>query len=1566
MSFSKSSTGGGAGGAVSSLVVTQTAHGFTVPQVVYLDDSDSLYKLAKSDVLATANAIGVVTQINSVNTFSITCAGIEEVFTGLTEGETFYVSSTVAGGISNSEPNISRPVLNALSATKAYIFTDAIERERAGGNDTEVQWNNNGVLDGDPSFTYIEATKLVTMEDLVINNDLVVKGTTTSVNSETLNVGDNHILLNAGNTLLTSETGGMVVNTGVIGSVQTVAGAFVPGVASTSNPSVTLAGGTFATNDIVEVSGSIHNDGVYEVLSFATNVLTVRGIGNTPTVEDFVNNQFTTESAAGKVVKVNVTVLMANDDGDRKWGEATGSTTSIANPFEFDYFNEGNLPYVVGKAGGGTVYQYNTIQSAIDAVEADSAVDHVIAIMPGIYTENLTILTATGLNLTSLGAEPSSVVVTGDVSITAAPSSSIISMDGIRVVGAITTLGTTKLDLTLNRIQNVGTGSQVFAWGNTNSDSNLTCLHCTFIEAGSATAALERTAGTPAVTLIDCVIDGHLDFSGVNGGSIEAQNLVVFDGEIDLSNTTLVSRFINLTVRSIGTNAALDLTSTGGCIVIGGLIDVPGGGNAVTPATGANFTFANIATSSGTILDTDMGTRLATDGVTLKSDGSGGEDYLDDAGGYSVPKSIFNSDGVVTATRLVDIPSGRNLNFRAFNTATLPTATGEGQLVLKEDLLFMACKVLNGAGGTISIKEIRITPASMLVTDSSDEIGFVYAADYSANYTARSLVDKGYVDTTTVQSITGGTNINVSGTLTVPIVNLDAAITGVSVNGVTLTTAGSATDFLNATGAYSVPANIYNADGVTTGNRIVSIPSSSNLTLSAINTALLSTATKAGTLVVKDDAVSLAQAVMDGAGGETSTQKIVLDDTNGMVVTDSTNSTGLVYALDYSANYTVRSLVDKNYVDTSTVQSITGGTNINVTGTATVPVVNLDAAITGTSVNGVTLTTGGSATDFLNATGAYSAPASIFNSSGNISATRVVNAPLGRMLSFNAFDVNNFSDSGEEGFLQVVSSKVGVGYLDLDGAGGINGLSQITIDATGMVVTDSINNKGFEYSIDYSSNFTDRSIIDKGYADLGHLSRVESGAANLTSSGKPILAVTDSSAPRTVTIAASDVVEGNQFIVKDEDGNAGTNIITVTTPTISVTSVASGTSGSDFLTSTAHGYAVNQRVVHAGFSDGTYNGLFTVTAIVSTTRYEVAAITFVATDTGTSNIAIDGQASFTIGVNYGSLEFYCNDNQVFTKGGGNTALAVRSATTGLLEGGEMSIVGGLPSNTLDIGAATGQIVDQSSPGSPVLTSVSVEADASYTIANPTDGVFLIAIDVDSNVVELDLTTLTKEERHDHVIIGAYVATSGGGGGAVRILDEPVNVGYGISTALADFLADAIGPINMQGNTITGSVTDLSINTSAGTSYIVGQNYRVDPDCPNERSLPQATGFGFRRSFVDTGDVLGLESAGATFTEINPLMYNPTAGTVTAVANNNYTAQQVYLAPTGIYNVAYGQIQSTSESTIIDAVEDGTAFTEIAAFMDQVLIGIIVVQMTAGNLSTATFLQPEKFRMNVPA
>jgi len=138
-----------------------------------------------------------------------------------------------------------------------------------------------------------------------------------------------------------------------------------------------------------------------------------------------------------------------------------------------------------------------------------------------------------------------------------------------------------------------------------------------------------------------------------------------------------------------------------------------------------------------------------------------------------------------------------------------------------------------------------------------------------------------------VNTVVGGININVNAADPInPIVNLDAAITGVSVNGVTLNAAGLATNFLNEAGAY------------------IAVPP---------------------------------------GGGQ--------------------------------------------------VDSVVGGTNISVNaGDPINPIVNLDAAITGVSVNAVTLTAAGVATNYLDETGAYSVP------TGNAAAldhNLLLNLPVG-------------------------------------------------------------------------------------------------------------------------------------------------------------------------------------------------------------------------------------------------------------------------------------------------------------------------------------------------------------------------------------------------------------------------------------------------------------------------------------------------------------------------------------------------------------------------------------------
>jgi hypothetical protein len=189
--------------------------------------------------------------------------------------------------------------------------------------------------------------------DCQITGDLTVDGTTTTIHSETVHISDNHLYLNADYTTAVAQTGGLVVNYLPTATTDTVAAAgFTAGVAAVSNPTVATTGAaTFALADIIQVSGATDpdNDGLYEVLSHAANLLTIRGIGLTGTVEDFTQNQFDTDAGAvGTIVKVAVSVIRSGTDG--AWEVGLGSSTPLA----FVDLAAGAGPWTEGPVG--TIY----------------------------------------------------------------------------------------------------------------------------------------------------------------------------------------------------------------------------------------------------------------------------------------------------------------------------------------------------------------------------------------------------------------------------------------------------------------------------------------------------------------------------------------------------------------------------------------------------------------------------------------------------------------------------------------------------------------------------------------------------------------------------------------------------------------------------------------------------------------------------------------------------------------------------------------------------------------------------------------------------------------------------------------------------------------------------------------------------------------------------------------------------------------------------------------------------------------------------------------------------------
>ena len=146
----------------------------------------------------------------------------------------------------------------------------------------------------------------------------------------------------------------------------------------------------------------------------------------------------------------------------------------------------------------------------------------------------------------------------------------------------------------------------------------------------------------------------------------------------------------------------------------------------ITPSAG--YTCYDI--TSGNILifnGTDWSTTITTSGSsdTLQTVITAGSTYT-------------GSDAIsmITTSTMID---RADTAYTAFGGSSAGTGRGSTYLTPTDARL----RLETGIG---VYSEVNLTSASMLITDLVNTKGLEYAADYSANYTARSLVDKAYAD----------------------------------------------------------------------------------------------------------------------------------------------------------------------------------------------------------------------------------------------------------------------------------------------------------------------------------------------------------------------------------------------------------------------------------------------------------------------------------------------------------------------------------------------------------------------------------------------------------------------------------------------------------------------------------------------------------------------------------------------------------------------------------------------------------------------------------------------------
>jgi hypothetical protein len=380
--------------------------------------------------------------------------------------------------------------------------------------------------------------------------------------------------------------------------------------------------------------------------------------------------------------------------------------------------------------------------------------------------------------------------------------------------------------------------------------------------------AIDASAAGDGLTLTS----GVLNVDTAQGITSDGTNIIINDNEIAGTGLTASSGVLSV-------NTDNGISTTGDNVILGGSFSQN------TTLDTNTFDF-NVVDGSNNIFKKVSG----KDGINLvigTDDGSGSTGRDDDGGGLEFM--------AIQASGAVKVFGG--------------TSNG-GELLVDDNQSRMRTTNSGGSESNITILN-NGTFDSIVIKDNIHSKGAIYAADYSPNYTDRSLVDKGYVDNvlqTTVNADNGLTD-------TVGTISLGGSFsqnTTLDLNTSELTiedTVSGGMFFKTGNGKVGDQLAL-GSDGSSLGdvgsNNVISEVQIESEAATYIITGTLSTDYS----LFRTTRNTINSSVVSGASSST----FEVGETS-MQITDGINSKGLVYFTDYSSNFTDRSLVDKGYVD---------------------------------------------------------------------------------------------------------------------------------------------------------------------------------------------------------------------------------------------------------------------------------------------------------------------------------------------------------------------------------------------------------------------------------------------------------------------------------------------------------------------------------------------------------------------------------------------------------------------------------------------------------------------------
>ena len=145
-------SGGGGSGANCTTAVAQTAHGFSVGNVLQSTGTADTYQLAKADTAANAEVAGIVSAVADANDFTLLTAGTITTLSGLTTGSMYYLSDSSAGATTatptTTAGHINKPLFYAIDTTSA-VFLNMRGEVIPSASTTSLLQGSNMIMNGD-------------------------------------------------------------------------------------------------------------------------------------------------------------------------------------------------------------------------------------------------------------------------------------------------------------------------------------------------------------------------------------------------------------------------------------------------------------------------------------------------------------------------------------------------------------------------------------------------------------------------------------------------------------------------------------------------------------------------------------------------------------------------------------------------------------------------------------------------------------------------------------------------------------------------------------------------------------------------------------------------------------------------------------------------------------------------------------------------------------------------------------------------------------------------------------------------------------------------------------------------------------------------------------------------------------------------------------------------------------------------------------------------------------------------------------------------------------------------